>query len=145
MAESTRKEAFLTAWASLRAAHHVLWTLHWQAEGASSYGDHLLYQRLYEARVAEIDRVAELIGALFGPAALDMHASWERAAAFIDAVDAKSGPARALQTVEHAMEAVEAAVEANDGKHATAADNVFAGIADALDNAYYLLAQRGRA
>ena len=145
MAEAARKDAFLTAWAAIRAAHHVLWTLHWQAEGASSYGDHLLYERLYKARVEEIDRVAELIAALFGPAALDAGASWNDAADFVNLGAGKRPDARALLAVEAAMEAVEAAIEANTGKHEAAADNVFAGIADALDNAYYLLAQRNRA
>jgi hypothetical protein len=85
-----------------------------------------------------------LIGALCGPAALDPIASWDRAGLFLAELGSKSGNKRALLAVEHAMEAVEAAIEANTGKHAAAADNVFAGIADALDNAYYLLAQRGR-
>jgi hypothetical protein len=140
-----RKAAFLTAWDALRAAHHVLWTLHWQAEGTPSYGDHLLYERLYKARVEEIDRVAELIAALFGASALDAVASWDRATPFIGLGAKRPAPERATLIVEAAMEAVEAAIEANTGKHAAAADNVFAGVADALDNAYYLLAQRTRA
>jgi DNA-binding ferritin-like protein len=32
---------------------------HWQATGSSAYGDHLLFQRLYESIVSEIDELAE--------------------------------------------------------------------------------------
>jgi CheY-like chemotaxis protein len=107
-----RRGAFLTAWDALRAAHHVLWTLHWQAEGTPSYGDHLLYKRLYKARVEEIDRVAELIAALFGASALDAVASWDRATPFIGLGAKRPAPERATLVVEAAMEAVEAAIAA---------------------------------
>lgn len=146
----TRLNTLLDAWAAIRALHHVLWTLHWQAEGAAAYGDHKLYQRLYGARVTEIDRMAELIAALYGPAVLDPAASWARAGSIIDAAAERLGsrpenaPARALALINAAIEAVEAAEEANVGTQALAANNVLAGIADALNNAAYLVQQRAR-
>jgi DNA-binding ferritin-like protein len=146
MAADARRATLLDVWAALRALHHVLWTLHWQAEGDPAYGDHLLYQRLYEARVEEIDRMAELIAGLFGAGALDPAASWQRAGALIDGASAVKGkPAtRALALVEATAEAIDLADKANTGAHALAANNVLAGIADNLDNAAYLLQQRAR-
>ena len=52
--------AFLAATEGLQVIHHAH---HWQTKGEPFYGDHLLYQRLYEAILAEIDLIGEkLIG-----------------------------------------------------------------------------------
>lgn len=45
--------------AQLRATQCIHQTHHWQARGDSFYGDHLLFQRLYEALNDEIDGIAE--------------------------------------------------------------------------------------
>lgn len=50
-------------WASLLAHHRFLYlayqNLHWTAHGSSYYGDHLLFQRLYEKLANEVDQIAE--------------------------------------------------------------------------------------
>ena len=52
--------AFLAVTEGLQVIHH---SHHWQTKGENFYGDHLLYQRLYETVLAEIDLVGEkLIG-----------------------------------------------------------------------------------
>lgn len=52
--------AFLAVTEGLQVVHH---SHHWQTKGENFYGDHLLYQRLYEAVLGEIDLVGEkLIG-----------------------------------------------------------------------------------
>ena len=55
----------------LRALSWNHWTAHWQVQGESSYGDHLLFERLYDATVKEIDTLAEKLVAMFGPSAVD--------------------------------------------------------------------------
>jgi DNA-binding ferritin-like protein len=45
--------------ACLRAVYQIHQSNHWLAKGTWYYGDHLLYQRLYEAILPEIDGVAE--------------------------------------------------------------------------------------
>lgn len=35
------------------------WNAHWKSSGPTSYGDHLLFQRMYEAVQGEIDTLAE--------------------------------------------------------------------------------------
>lgn len=55
----------------LRALHWHYWTAHWKAKGPAAYGDHLLFQRLYEARTEEIDTLAEKIAGLFDESELD--------------------------------------------------------------------------
>ena len=52
--------AFLAVTEGLQVIHH---SHHWQTKGENFYGDHLLFQRLYEAVQAEIDLIGEkLIG-----------------------------------------------------------------------------------
>ena len=49
--------------AALRAQYMMYQTLHWQSKGASAYGNHLLFQRLYESVKEEVDQAAEkLVG-----------------------------------------------------------------------------------
>lgn len=51
---------FLAVTEGLQMLHH---SHHWQTKGANFYGDHLLYQRLYETILGEIDLIGEkLIG-----------------------------------------------------------------------------------
>lgn len=49
--------------AALRAQSMMYQTLHWQAKGPAYYGNHLLFQRLYESVQGEVDQAAEkLVG-----------------------------------------------------------------------------------
>lgn len=52
--------------AFLRAMFWSHQTTHWQMRGTAYYGDHLLFQRLYEAISGEIDTLAEKIVGNFG-------------------------------------------------------------------------------
>ena len=133
----------LDLWAALRSAHMVFWTLHWQARGAPYYGDHLLYQRLYEARVKEIDRVAEALAALYGSDKLAAVPAWNAAGAVIAATMSAPNPGiRAAEAILRCSEAANRAI----GQHpyGVAVNNVVAGIADSALEALYLLQQRSR-
>jgi hypothetical protein len=133
--------ALLNLWASLRAGHHVYWTLHWQSRGVGYYGDHLLYQRLYEARVKEIDRVAEVIAALYGADKLDPTLAWTRAGQCLAVATQSPSPGiRAAELILRNAETTNAAI----GQHpyGVAVNNVIAGIADSALEALYLLQQR---
>lgn len=55
----------------LHALYWSHWTAHWQVQGNPFYGDHLLFERLYQGVVEEIDTLAEKMVARFGPAAVD--------------------------------------------------------------------------
>lgn len=55
-----------TLLAVLRAQSVSYHTSHWQAQGSSFYGDHLLFQRLYEAVEKEVDSLAEKIAGYLG-------------------------------------------------------------------------------
>jgi DNA-binding ferritin-like protein len=56
--------------AVLRGAHWAHWTSHWQVQGETAYGDHLLMGKIYEGLIGEIDTLAEKIVGEYGPSAV---------------------------------------------------------------------------
>lgn len=61
--------------AILRAQYLSYQTSHWQARGPGYYGNHLLFQRLYEGVQAEIDALGEKMVGYFGEPAVDLDVS----------------------------------------------------------------------
>lgn len=57
--------------ATLRAGYQNYQTAHWQSKGPSFYGDHLLFQRIYDSYLPEIDALAEKMIAMFGNGSVD--------------------------------------------------------------------------
>jgi DNA-binding ferritin-like protein len=57
--------------AHLKALAWVHWTCHWQVQGDPFYGDHQLFERLYDALPDSIDALAEKIVFLYGRDAVD--------------------------------------------------------------------------
>lgn len=61
--------------AILRAQYLSYQTSHWQTRGPAYYGNHLLFQRLYEGVQAEIDGLGEKLVGYFGIEAVDLEVS----------------------------------------------------------------------
>lgn len=132
--------AMLNLWAKLRMAHHLYWTLHWQAKGQPFYGDHLLFERLYKGRLEEIDDLAELIAGHFGAAQLDPVRSWAMAQeCIVGAVGAPSPVSIAEMVLEAVEEANEACMECS---YPAGTTNLISGIGTNHLTALYLLKQR---
>lgn len=58
---------YLDILAHLRALQWLYTSAHWNSRGPNSYGDHLLYQRLYEGLGESIDQLGERYVAYYGP------------------------------------------------------------------------------
>lgn len=56
----------------MRGLYQYYQKLHWASGGATSYGDHLLFQRLYEDLAKQIDEVAEQLVGEGGASALSL-------------------------------------------------------------------------
>lgn len=56
----------------LRAMYLSYQTSHWQTKGPTYYGNHLLFQRLYESVQGEIDALAEKVVGYVGPVSVDV-------------------------------------------------------------------------
>ena len=132
--------AMLNLWACLRAAHHMYWTLHWQAKGPSFQGDHTLFGNLYSERVEEIDGLAELIAGHFGADKLNPVTSWQAALDKINTLAKAGTPVAIAQMVLDAAEAANSASAA--GKFPAGTQNLLSGIGTNHLKALYLLQQR---
>jgi hypothetical protein len=132
--------ALLKLWACLRASHHVYWTLHWQAKGQPFYGDHLLFERLYTARIEEIDGLAEVIAGHFGADKLEPVKAWTDALEVINAMMSSSTPIGIAQMVLDAVEVANAAWA--EGKYPASTQNFISGVGTNHLSALYLLKQR---
>jgi DNA-binding ferritin-like protein len=69
--------------AVLRAQSWLYQTAHWQVAGMGFYGDHLLFQRLYETVQGEIDAIAEKIVGYVGRDGVDAMESLTTTAQYI--------------------------------------------------------------
>ncbi|MBD3260150.1 MAG: hypothetical protein GF334_00465 [Candidatus Altiarchaeales archaeon] len=68
---------------AMRAMHWNYWTSHWQVSGSSFYGDHLMFSRMYEALVEEIDTLAEKMVGTFGPDSVENTSQMNWASSFL--------------------------------------------------------------
>ena len=59
--------------ACLRASYLSYQTSHWQVVGQSSYGNHLLFARLYESVKAQVDQLAEKLVGYLGREVVDLN------------------------------------------------------------------------
>ena len=129
----------------IRAMHWNYWTTHWQVKGQPFYGDHLLFQRLYEGMVEEIDGLAEKIVGMLGSEAVGGHDSIDRAHNVLKRwQDTTDVYARALQTEQEFQILVKGVNDLLDssGNLSFGLGNFLQGLADAHETNIYLLQQR---
>lgn len=141
----TASETLPDILAALRALHWVHWTAHWQASGASAYGDHLLFARLYEGIVPEIDGLAEKIVAQYGPEGVGVRDSITRTFGQLQGWSGESGLVESAIQAERAFQkrlAVVYAMLEDAGELTLGLDNFLQGIADTHETHIFLLQQR---
>lgn len=136
----------------LRAANWVYQSHHWQTRGPQFYGDHLLYERIYEKTLKSIDALAErAVGAgdfpLVNPIVsskqvgdmVRMMCTGEGQSPdqyVITSLKATAATLAMLRTVYEAL--------SRKGKLSHGTDNLLQDIADKLEGHIYLLKQRAR-
>jgi DNA-binding ferritin-like protein len=131
----------------LRGQYWNYWTTHWQAKGDNAYGNHLLFQRLYEGLTVEIDSLAEKIVGYFGEEEVENTAIMEKMERWLEKWKATADPMeRAIQTEQDMQNLFKAAYE-----KLKEADDVSLGLDDflmATSNAHetnlYLLQQANK-
>jgi DNA-binding ferritin-like protein len=125
---------------------------HWISRGDSFYGDHLLFQRLYDGSQAHIDSLAEKTVGLGSERNVDLLLSTKQIARLIGddygmilsmprsselASKSLSVEKRVLSAIEYARESLKV-----QGLLTTGLDNLLADIADSREEYLYLLKQR---
>jgi DNA-binding ferritin-like protein len=132
----------LELWAGLRAAHHLYWTLHWQAKGQPFNGDHELFARLYGAMPEDIDGLAEIIAGHYGADKLDPIKAWAAAAEKINSVARGQSPLAIAEMIMELSEKANAAVEGSDCPYPGGLSNFLSGLSTKHLTDIYLLKQR---
>ena len=136
----------------LRAASHIHQSHHWQTNGGHFYGDHLLFERLYNESQSFIDQVAERAVGAGHPSLVDPKIQsslinslvhiWCGSPGEMGASDMVLVSLETERCVVHcigeARKAMESAGTLSDGT-----DNLLQGVADKHEEFIYLLQQRG--
>lgn len=133
--------------AILRAMHWAHWTAHWKMKGVPFYGDHLLFQRIYEALEGEVDSLAEKIVGTYGDSAISDLPIISDAHRFIAEHTEKYGDnlyARALGMEEHLQTAIKATYDVLKarGELTLGMDDFLMALANTHETHLYLLRQR---
>jgi DNA-binding ferritin-like protein len=126
----------------LKALFWSHWSSHWQSRGASFYGDHELFSRLYDDVKGEIDQVAERAVGYHGIEAVDPLAvarhERENMTASPDLVGRALAQERAFMTyLDGMIEQLKAR-----GKYTAGLEDLLPEIASTHDGHLYLLQQR---
>jgi len=144
-----RLQELLGALRALQWMHH---TKHWRASGPNSYGDHLLFQRLYEAGgdpdiAKQIDGLGEKIVAYAGSDAVRDEVIWGHATNFVSKQKAKPGVSAVEAALASEREVQVLISKVYEGLKRTNSlslglDDFLMALADARETAIYLLQQR---
>ena len=103
---------FIDLLRALSLLHH---THHWQTQGSQFYGDHLLYQRLYELADGQIDGVGEKAVGLGSPELVMTRHSLENMRRYIEALeDADIMDAPALKMAKRSLLAEKSFITAGE-------------------------------
>jgi DNA-binding ferritin-like protein len=135
----------------LRALSMIHQTHHWLTAGKTSYGDHLLFDRIYGDLAGEIDAIGERsVGT--GSVNLNPSVQAHQMAEVIEALcggeeqNADSYVATSLKAEQWFVECVKRVAESMKatGNLSRGTDNLLAGIEDKHEEHVYLLTQRGK-
>lgn len=131
----------------LRAQAFSYQTSHWQVEGHDAYGNHLLFARLYESVLEQIDQLAEKMVGYLGPASVEPVPSNEAVTAWLTKWAGTECPFhRGLESEADFQTAVKQAYDAIDasGVMTLGLDDWLMAAANAHDSNTYLLQQTMR-
>lgn len=129
--------------ATLRALSCYYQTAHWVSKGSQYYGDHLLFQRLYEAASGDIDGVGEkAMGITQDDVAVDLKTNIEMVSKILNNMDYEPDSYfESAAKLERAL--IKLCCEAaKDDSNSEGVKNMFAGLADKHEGHVYLLQQR---
>lgn len=136
---------------NLRYLQTMHQTHHWVARGDSFYGDHLLFERLYNDATEEVDSLAEKLVGLGTEKNVDLYMQMKQLGKLISSrygQIAIPNPFELLQfSLEGERDFVKMVLQVRDmldsnGQLSYGLDNHLAGLADAHESHIYLLRQR---
>lgn len=133
----------------LEALEEMYEHMHWHSSGNNYYGDHLLYERLYDETEEEVDSVAEKAIGIFGPDTIGPNKNTAMTANIVSSLISDTDTAdkfpilaikaeeKFISIVSDALTSMEKNNELTDG-----IDNLLQGVVDLHESHLYLLKQR---
>ena len=143
-----RKKVLLQSLLSvLHGTQEVHQSCHWLSKGSSFYGDHLLFERLYENIVEEVDSVAERLIGHHGSEAFDPVDHMNMKAKFVS-VCSSSGSSNIDQAIFAEESVLKTLRKTYDGisrsqNMTLGLDDLIMSVSDQHERHLYLLNQRG--
>lgn len=129
-----------------RALSMLHQTHHWLSKSGTFYGDHLLFEKIYDSTNVEIDKIAEKILGFADDAMVDPVTSSEQCTRILK--EMMRAPGDLYQKSENAEKAhlqlltmVRESLD-NDGNLSDGTDNMLTGFADQHESNLYLLKRR---
>lgn len=139
------KKYFRLTLAAFRAARSHYEGVHWTASGPNSYGDHLLYERLYDNVTEEIDSLAERLIGCFGESSFDPVKCSQRSKKFIRKWNQIDNPVlRSIQvekTLLRCLKKTEVSLKRSK-KYSLGLEDFIPALASQRETHLYLLKQR---
>lgn len=138
--------------AALRSLYFLHQQHHWISQGQNYYGDHLLFQRLYESIAEEIDATAEKCVGVGDQTTIDLSLQLKLAykmlsdlqmASMTQGDDAVKRSLSAEYTFLYVCDLVSQTLD-SQGLLTTGLDNFIAGLSDTHEGNVYLLKQRNQ-
>lgn len=128
--------------ANLRLQYMVFQNNHWEAEGPSFYGQHLMYQRAYESTQEHIDALAEKMVAQFGAESVNLFNSCNVIHATMGLLAEFPNPEqRALKTIAIVKGAIAKILECGGNDVSLGLENALQTIFDEQETTEYLIQQ----
>lgn len=126
----------------LRALSQLQQYSHWKSKGSNYYGDHLLYQRLYDETQAEIDGVAERAIGLYGEDAIDMMEDIDTAHKILEELNGDDYVQSNIKAEQALLDLIKKLM---DGETTDGLEDLLQSIASLHETHLYLLKQRAQA
>jgi DNA-binding ferritin-like protein len=132
-----------TILAYLEVSYLFYQSAHWQTKGSDFYGDHLLFQRIYEGLREEIDTVAEKIVGVYAADHVDFKRRLSNMVLLADFLDMEYIQKEYISTgLLLEQKVLDLLQEADQGTFSAGVKDLLAGIANTHEGHVYLLKQR---
>ena len=127
----------------LRSLYQMYQHMHWKSSGSNYYGDHLLFERLYNSVHDELDGVAERVIGLLGPDALGTDDDTGAAADITKKLMTDATPDTFASVAIDAEMVLQALIDKlMDGETTNGLEDLLQGLASNHEAHVYLLRQR---
>jgi len=129
--------------ATLKVAYLIHQHNHWTLTGSNFYQSHLLFQRIYESALEDLDTVAESVQGNLGPVCIDYILQTTLVHRISMKLKDKKGFEQSLEIERSLLEVIKEVRECfkREGTLSMGMDNVLAGVSQNRDTAIFLLKQ----